>query len=269
VALTVSDLADTAAFYQQVLGLEELARVGDALELGAGGETIVRLVQDPKARVVRGTARLYHFAILLPSRRDLARALLRLLESRWPVEGASDHLVSEAIYLSDPERNGIELYRDRARAEWPWSGGELQMGTLPLDVQRLVGEAAGESATCAPEGTTLGHVHLHVHDIAAAEHFYREVLGLDLMLRYGDSASFLSAGGYHHHVAVNIWGMAGARPAQSGVLGLRWFRIQLPDRAALDALEGRLARADWSFEHEHDALRFRDPAGHTLIVGTG
>jgi catechol 2,3-dioxygenase len=266
VTLTVADLGRSTSFYEQVLGLETIAREGPEVSLGAGDRTIVRLVHDPKAEPARGTARLYHFAILFPSRADLARALLRLVATRWPIDGASDHLVSDAIYLADPERNGIELYRDRPRSEWPFANGQLQMATLPLDVPKLLREAPGDGSQGAPAGTTLGHIHLHVNDIDKAERFYRDVVGLDLMARYGDSASFLSAGGYHHHVAVNVWGTEGAGPAVSGALGLRWYRITVPDPMALVALEQRLASAGVAFQREDGATRFRDPAGHTLVV---
>jgi catechol 2,3-dioxygenase len=267
-ALTVSDLDRSVSFYERVLGLEVVAREPDEVDMGTGGVTIVRLFHDPRAQAVRGTAKLYHFAILFPSRADLARALLRLLATRWPLDGASDHLVSEAIYLADPERNGIELYRDRPREEWPITDGKIQMATLPLDLQRLVADAGGDGAAGAPAGTTLGHIHLHVNDLAAAERFYREVVGLEVMARYGDSASFLAAGGYHHHVAVNIWGTEGAAPAVEGGLGLRWYRLALPSSAALQALDARLDESGVEYTKESGATRFRDPAGHTIIAST-
>jgi catechol 2,3-dioxygenase len=267
VTLTVSDLGRTTSFYEQVLGLETRAKGRSEVELGTADATLVRLVHDPRAQAMRGTARLYHFAILFPSRADLARAVLRLLATRWPIDGASDHLVSEAIYLSDPERNGIELYRDRPRADWPFHDGQIQMATLPLDVTKLVGEASGDGSQGAPAGTTLGHIHLHVNDLVAAEGFYRDVLGLDLMARYGDSASFLAAGGYHHHVAVNIWGTEGAPSAVEGALGLRWYRVSVPDPMALVALEQRLAGAGIDFQRRDGTTRFKDPAGHSLVAG--
>jgi len=266
VALTVSDLSRTGEFYTSVLGLELLGRSEREWWLGAGGIPFLRLVDDPRARHVRGTARLYHFALLYPSRADLADALGRLVERGVPLQGASDHLVSEAIYLADPEGNGIELYRDRPRVAWPQVGGRLQMDTLPLDLRQLLADARRSDAPAAA-GTTVGHVHLHVLDLAHGEAFYRDLLGLGLTLRYGDSASFLAAGGYHHHLGINTWGMAGARPAPEGALGLRWYRVSLPDREALASLAERLRAAGVSVGGEEEGeARFADPSGHRLVV---
>jgi catechol 2,3-dioxygenase len=266
-ALTVADLEGETGFYERTLGLEVVGRGEREVRMGVGGNTIVRLTHDPKARAVRGTARLYHFAILFPTRGDLAQALVRLVETRWPIDGASDHLVSEAIYLSDPERNGIELYRDRPREEWPTADGQIQMATLPLDLRGLVADANGKGAPGPPAGTVLGHIHLQVNDLPAAERFYAEVVGLELTARYGDAASFLAAGGYHHHVGVNVWGTKGAPPAPEGALGLRWYRLSLPGREALLELRGRLDEWAVPYEMENGELRFRDPAGHTLAAG--
>jgi catechol 2,3-dioxygenase len=274
VVLTVSDLGRARAFYEGTLGLT-VVDDGPDLRLGTGELAFLRLVQDAHAAVARGSARLYHFAILYPSRADLAAATRRLVDQRWPLQGASDHLVSEAVYLADPEGNGIEIYRDRPRAEWPRTSGRIQMATLALDLNGLLREAARGSGA-APLGTTIGHIHLHVRDLAEAERFYREVVGLELMARYGDSASFLAAGGYHHHVGINTWGMAGARPAVPGALGLRWYRLALPDKGALSDLEARLraagielGQADDVVGDETDALAFYDPSGHTVVATLG
>lgn len=267
VALTVSDLKRARDFYEGTLGLTVVSDEPD-LKLGAGDTAFLRLVEDPRASVPRGSARLYHFAILYPSRADLAGATRRLVDRRWPLQGASDHLVSEAVYLPDPEGNGIEIYRDRARTEWTRTRDGIQMATLPLDLQALLDEAEGDSPT-APAGTVMGHVHLHVRDLAEAERFYREVVGLELMTRYGDSASFLAAGGYHHHLGINTWGTAGARPAIAGALGLRWYRLVLPDQAALEELDARLASTRVPYERENGSLAFADPSGHRLLAGVG
>jgi catechol 2,3-dioxygenase len=267
VVLTVSDLARARSFYEGTLGLSVLDDEHD-LQLGAGGDPFLRLVHDPRASVARGTARLYHFAILYPSRGALADATRRLVDRRWPLQGAADHLVSEAVYLPDPEGNGIEIYRDRPRSEWTRTEDGIEMATLPLDLQALLSESKNDSAS-VPDGTVMGHIHLHVRDIAEAERFYRDVVGLELMARYGDSASFLAAGGYHHHLAINTWGTAGARPAVAGALGLRWYRLELPDAEALSALGTRLASGGVPHEQDGDTLQFADPSGHRLLAAVG
>lgn len=225
VDLTVRDLDREARFYQDTLGLRVLARREREVELGAD-RTIVILHEDteapPRPRVAAG---LYHMAILLPTRQALG-AMLRKLAPLRVLEGASDHLVSEALYLSDPEGNGIEIYADRPRAEWAREGGGLAMGTSAMDVDDVLSEAPGPLAH-APAGTRMGHVHLQVGDVPAAEAWYRE-LGFDLTAKYGEQASFLSVGGYHHHVAVNAWNSRGAPPATHGMLGLRSYTIEAP-----------------------------------------
>src|SRR5574341_1976790 len=215
VHLTVSDLDRSLQFYGSALGLRTRRREEAVAELGTGTASLLILWERAGAKPrPRHTSGLYHFAILLPSRADLARALQRLLEARYPIDGASDHLVSEAVYLADPDGNGIEIYADRSRRALPVRDGQLRMDTLPLDLEDLMNEvqAGPPAATGLPEATRIGHIHLHVADLATAEAFYRDVLGFDLMVRYGSSASFLSAGGYHHHIGVNTWAGAGAPP---------------------------------------------------------
>jgi catechol 2,3-dioxygenase len=265
VALTVADLPRAAAFYEETLGFQVLSRGADSVALGAGEDAFLQLVRAPGAEPARGTTGLYHFAVLYPSRGDLARAVRRVIDAGWPLYGASDHLVSEAIYLSDPDGNGIELYRDRPRDEWPRAGDEIRMATLPLDLPRLLGEAEGSGP--APDGTAMGHVHLHVRDLLEAERFYRDVVGLAVTTRFGGSASFLAAGGYHHHLGINTWGTAGAPPAPEGALGLRWYRLTVPDGAARSALEERLRSAGVPIEAEGGESSFHDPSGHKLVVG--
>ncbi len=227
VHLRVADLDRLAAFYQACLGLEVRARETATARLGTESAELLVLHEDRSARRVTGTTGLYHFAILVPSRPDLARALKRLVDTSTRLQGAADHGVSEALYLADPEGNGIEIYRDRPRVEWPFVAGRLQMTTEPLDVQGLIAEAdaAGERMAA---GTTMGHVHLCVSDLAATEQFYAETLGFDLMQRFGQSAAFFSAGGYHHHIGANIWTSAGAPAPPPDALGLDYFEIVVP-----------------------------------------
>ena len=217
----------------------------------------------------RRTTGLYHLAILLPTRRDLASALVRLAQSRWPLDGASDHLVSEALYLSDPDGNGIEIYRDRARAEWPSRDGQIEMATLALDLDDVIGELEGATSIdpTVPAGTVIGHVHLQVADINDAEAFYNGVLGFDVTVRGYPGALFVSAGGYHHHIGLNTWQSAGAAPPASGSVGLRSFEVTLPDPAALADVVDRVHRAGLTTETAAGgATLVRDPSGNGVLL---
>ncbi len=263
VSLTISSLERSLAFYTEVLGLRLHAREGNRARLGADGAAdLLELVEVRGARPARGHTGLYHFALLVPSREALARALRRLAVAGWPLQGASDHLVSEALYLADPDGSGIEIYRDRPRDEWPLHDGVLQMATLPLNLEALLAEADGPAEV--DPATSMGHIHLHVASVARAEAFYVGMLGFDLMQRYGPSASFLSAGGYHHHIGVNTWGTQGAPPPPPGAAGLRRFTIVLPDEAARAQVIGRVRAAGIAIEEGEDGPLLRDPAGNAL-----
>jgi catechol 2,3-dioxygenase len=215
VHLTVSDLDRSRAFYEQVVGLRAAEREDGELALSsADGRVLVQLHGDSSAaRLDRRATGLFHLAILLPSRLDLAFALARLSASRWPLDGASDHLVSEALYLSDPDGNGTEIYRDRPREEWRVRNGQLEMATLPLDLRDVAGEMASatEPQRQVPAGTRMGHVHLQVSELTETERFYSEVLGFEVMVRGYPGALFVAAGGYHHHLGLNTWNSAGSR----------------------------------------------------------
>ena len=198
----------------------------------------------PGAQPAPGRTGLFHFALLLPDRRSLASWVAHAVRTRVRLAGASDHFVSEAIYLSDPDRHGIEIYADRPRELWDGQVAE-RMGTDPLDLDGLLGEL-GDPQTAPfdgqPVGTTMGHVHLQVSQIPPAVEFYRDLLGFGLMAEYGGQAAFLSAGGYHHHVGANTWRSGGAGPPEPGAAALRRFEIVLPDAAERDRLVERLAR---------------------------
>jgi catechol 2,3-dioxygenase len=269
VSLTVADLDRSREFYERVIGLHTLDQAGDTVRLGDGGATVVALVGDPEAPPRRpGTTGLFHLAILLPGRAELASALRRVVEAGWPLAGASDHLVSEALYLADPEGNGIEIYRDRPRDEWRRVDGQLQMATLPLDLDSVLEEPSatdGESPH-APAGTRIGHVHLNVADLAAAETFYGGVLGFDVTVRDYPGALFLSAGGYHHHIGANTWAGEGAPPAPPGSRGLRRFEIVLPSAPDLTQVERRLRDAGADPQAEGEGLRVSDPSGNGILL---
>jgi catechol 2,3-dioxygenase len=272
VSLTVSDLERSRVFYERAIGLRGTELDDGALAFGvAGARPLIELHGDSSApRLNRRAPGLYHLAILVPSRLDLAFALARLAETRWPLDGASDHMVSEALYLSDPDGNGIEIYRDRPRAEWRYDGDQLQMSTLALDLNGVLGElrAVSEPQTAAPSGTKVGHVHLQVADVREAEDFYHGVLGFDVVVRGYPGALFVSAGGYHHHIGLNTWHSAGATPAPAGSVGLRSFAIDLPDEHALAAVLARVQEASIAISQQPGGALVRDPFGSGVLLRT-
>ena len=224
--------------------------------------------EDPSAprAPARHTSGLFHQAILVPSRADLAAALHRVVDAGWRLSGASDHLVSEALYLSDPEGNGIEIYRDRPREEWPVRDGTIQMSTVPLDLEGVLGELRQRGRRRGmPAGTRIGHVHLNVGDLTAAEAFYSGGLGFDVTVRGYPGALFLSAGGYHHHIGLNTWTGEGAPPPPPGSRGLRSFEIEAPGRAELAVEEDRLREAGFEPQREGDRVTATDPAGNRVV----
>ena len=271
VSLIVSDLARSRAFYETALGLSVRDAEDGSLRLGVpGGADLVRLHGDASAPALdRRATGLYHLAILYPTRLDLAHALARLASAQWSLDGVADHLVSEALYLSDPDGNGIELYRDRPRGEWSYADGQLQMATLPLDLRSLADEltAADGPQPTVPAGTAIGHVHLQVASIPDAEAFYHGVLGFDVTTRGYPGALFVSAGGYHHHLGLNTWHSAGSGPATPGAVGLHSYEVVLPDRAELDRVLDRVRDAGLSPDSESaDAAAVRDPSGNLVVL---
>lgn len=265
VTLGVADLEMMTRFYQQVIGLTVLERTGDSAEVGIDGAALVRLEARPDGKRYPGATGLYHMALLLPTRRDLGHWLKHYVtEQNRMIDGASDHLVSEALYLSDPEGNGIEIYRDRPRDTWEYSGDGVKMATLPLDLPSIVAEAPDTPFTGMPSGTRMGHIHLQVDDVAKALGFYRDVLGFDLMAQM-PSAGFISAGGYHHHLGMNVWHSRGAAPPPAGSLGLLRYQIVLPTEDARGAVLARLANKNYRTEQTSAGPLVRDPAGNAVV----
>ncbi len=216
VHLTVSDLDRSVAFYEEAIGLRPHGREGAVASMGAGGEDLVVLHEEAGARRAGRHAGLYHYALLFPSREELARAALRLAATKTPIQGASDHGTHEAIYLPDPDGNGIELAADRPRELWP-RPLEYTGGPHPLDLDGLLAAVAGEEPRReAGPGLAVGHVHLHVGELERGVGFYRDVLGFELMTFMPGAAAFVSAGGYHHHLAFNIWRGYGVPPGRTG-----------------------------------------------------
>jgi len=269
VRLRVADLAGEREFYERAIGLRALETGDEMVRLGVDGTAVVELISSPTAspRPPRTTG-LFHLAILVPGRAALARALARVADAGWRLTGASDHLVSEALYLSDPEGNGIEIYRDRPRSEWRYDGDDLQMSTLPLDLDGLMGEldGSGPAATGMEPGTRIGHVHLNVADIGESEDFSAGRLGFDVTVRGYPGALFLSTGGYHHHIGVNTWAGPGAPAPPEDSRGLVWFELRVRDEAASEDLRTRLEGAGAEVEAAPDGLRTRDPSGNGLLI---
>jgi len=264
VELTVADLARSVAYWRDEIGLEEVGEDGGQVSLGAGGRELVTLVEEPGAEPAGRYTGLFHVALLVPERADLARWIGHAIRDRVPLTGASDHFVSEALYLQDPDGHGIEIYWDRPREVW--KGQVFQrMTTLPLDVDSVMGELGGEEPgdfEGMPGGTTVGHVHLQVADVQETVDFYDGVLGFDVTARIGDQAAFLSAGGYHHHVGGNTWNSRGAGPAPPGTAALRHATIVVPDALELDRLADRVGEV----EEREDGILVRDPSGIGLLV---
>lgn len=264
VELTVTDLDRSVSFYEDAIGLRTHRREDGRAALGAGGEDLLVLVENPDARPSGRHAGLYHFALLHPSRQELARAAARLARTRTPIQGASDHGISEAIYLLDPEGNGIELAADRPKEQWP-DLSVMGGGPDPLDLSALVESVADEEPQESVDPDTIvGHIHLHVGDLQESTRFYVKVVGLEVMTHL-PSAVFVAAGGYHHHVGFNTWRGPGVPPAPDGTVGLRHFTVVLRDDAELGALRERARAADAEVEDTPEGAVLRDPSGNALL----
>jgi catechol 2,3-dioxygenase len=266
VSLNVASLGRLLPFYQDIIGLKIHRQEGKTVTLGTGGEDLLILHETPDAPRLRGVTGLYHFAILLPSREALALQLKHFAETRTQLQGLSDHFVSEAIYLADPEGNGIEIYRDRPRSEWYDANGTFQMGTVAMDVDGVF--SALEDPDKAewkpmPVDTVMGHIHLHVHDVKAAEAFYGNQLNLDVLVNMG-SATFMSYEGYHHHLGANIWAGRTIRP--ENILGLKSYELRVPQAIPLGSLLGKLEGAGSKIETAGDSYRFYDPSMNQIIL---
>jgi catechol 2,3-dioxygenase len=261
VHLTVSSLDRSVGFYENSLGLRLHRREDGVAAMGVGGEDLLVLYEEPGARRAGRHAGLYHYALLFPSREELARAVVRLGATKTPVQGASDHGTHEAVYLPDPDGNGIELAADRPRERWPrpldYAGGPHR-----LDTDDLLATVEGEEAS--PEigpGLVVGHVHLHVGDLQRGLGFYRDTLGFELMTFMPGAAAFVSAGGYHHHLGFNVWRGEGVPPVPEGKVGLRHWTVVLEDAEDVAAVGERVRAAGIAGEEREGGLLVRDPWG--------
>ena len=255
VHLTVVELERSVAWYERALGLRVHSREPGTAELGDGATTVLVLREDAEARPAGRHAGLYHYALLYPSRGELARAAVRLAATATPIQGASDHRTHEAIYLPDPDGNGIELAADRPRDQWP-AGLGYDGGPAPLDFDSLLDTVQGERrAPRVGEGLRMGHLHLHVGDIERGIAFYRDVLGFELQADLG-TAAFLSAGGYHHHLGINVWKGRGVNPAPAHTAGLQHWTVELP---SVDEVRMRAEAEEIAVETADGGFLVRDP----------
>lgn len=270
VSLRVRSLEAMIDFYSDFLGFEVLHYEQDRVELGFDpNQTLVNLesFSDGVLRP-RQAAGLYHFALLVPDRKRLAQALKLLGQSGYPLQGVADHFVSEALYLADPEGNGIEIYADRAREAWRWDDDQLRIGTVPLNIDELLHLVEGDEGygTILGNGTVMGHMHLQVTHLQEAMHFYESILGFNSMGLYGSSAAFYSAGGYHHHIGLNSWASADGPEAGEDMLGLGQFEIIYPDPLQLKALTESLSMNALAFEEREQGIHVADPSSNLIKI---
>jgi catechol 2,3-dioxygenase len=263
-SLKVADLSRSLDFYTKTIGLKIYSQDRIRTHLGTELGSILSLEELPAARRPSDhSTGLYHAAILFPDRRSLAIKISQLIDARIPF-GQSDHLVSEAFYLSDPDGNGLELYRDRPKSEWVWQDEKVQMAIDPIDFNSFFSEIfPGEPAldnSIVPQDTRMGHIHLRVADIEIAQHFYHQILGFDVTASM-PGALFLSAGGYHHHLAMNVWQSRRGLPPEEPAVGLREFSILLPDAAELERIGSRIEDEGISIQREGASIIVIDPFG--------
>lgn len=264
VYLKVADFARQLRFYQDIIGLRLHRHEENVAYLGAGGDDLLALIHTPQGVRVKGATGLYHFALRVPSRFDLALVLKHLAQTNTPLQGLSDHFVSEAIYLADPEGNGIEIYRDRPLDEWN-RDGKMHMTTEPMDINGVMAALNGreDKFKPLPPETDMGHIHLHVGSISEAEAFYGGLLDMDVMFSVG-SATFMAYDGYHHHVGANIWG--GRTPPPRHALGLDHFILKLADDGAINHAQNRLQSADVPFSMQEGGFIVHDPSENKIHV---
>jgi catechol 2,3-dioxygenase len=266
VHILAEDVERSLSFYQETIGFRVLEHTEKKAVLTADGTTPLLTIEQPDGVLPKQprTTGLYHFALLLPHRSDLARVLLQLIQSGYPLQGASDHLVSEALYLADPDGNGIEIYTDRPSETWTWKDGVLSMATLPLDAENLLAEESGEPWEGLPSGTVMGHIHLHVSDLQKAEEFYCNGLGFDVTTRYGSQALFISSGGYHHHIGLNTWNGVGAPAPDPNSVGLKSFSIVFPSEETREKAMQQLQQIGASVTEENGVFLTKDPSGNPV-----
>ncbi|RFB10261.1 VOC family protein [Bacillus sp. HNG] len=265
VELKVTDLQRSLTFYQNIIGFKVLEQSDKKALLTADGKTPLLSIEQPESITPKEPRKtgLYHFALLLPTREDLGKILYHLVQNNVRI-GASDHAVSEALYLDDPDGNGIEIYRDRPDTEWEWINGEVKMVTEPLDGQGVLATANGEKWTGLPEGTVMGHIHMHVSELAKTEEYYTKGLGFDVVCRYGGMALFISTGGYHHHIGLNTWNGVGAPAPSDNSAGIKLFTLVLPNENALQTTVDNLKQIGAYVQEEDGVVVTKDPSENKI-----
>ncbi|MEC2056961.1 VOC family protein [Peribacillus psychrosaccharolyticus] len=266
VHLLVKDLHRSMTFYKEVIGFTILEQTEKKAALSADGKTVLLTIEQPEVIIEKQprTTGLYHFALLLPTRADLGNVLLHLLQSGYPLQGASNHGVSEAIYLGDPDGNGIEIYADTPEEEWIWQDNHVQMITESMDAEGVLASRISDTWNGLPVGTVMGHIHLHVSDLVKAEEFYIKVLGFDVVLRYGAQALFISTGNYHHHIGLNTWAGVGAPAPTKNSLGLKTFTLHYPAIETLQTALANLKELGAYLTEDNGSYITQDPSGNVI-----
>ncbi|USK56437.1 VOC family protein [Cytobacillus solani] len=268
VHLKVADLNRSITFYQQVIGFQLIEQTENKASLSADGKTALVTIEQPeniRPKQPRTTG-LYHFALLLPSRSDLAKVIEHFIKIGYPLQGASDHLVSEALYLADPDGNGIEIYADRPSTTWKWNQTEVVMSTERLDIESILAEGDGKPWSGFPSDTIMGHIHLHVSELHKTEEFYCKGLGFDIVTRYGGQALFISTGRYHHHIGLNTWNGIGAPAPSENSVGLKNFTLIYPNEETRKAAVASLEKIGAAVFQENGQFMTEDPSGNRILL---
>ncbi|MBM4760943.1 VOC family protein [Bacillus sp. B15-48] len=266
IELKVQDLQRSLDFYQNIIGFKILNQTEQKAVLTADGNTPLVTIEQLENIIPKQprTTGLYHYALLLPSRADLARIIQHFIKTQFPLQGASDHLVSEALYLADPDGNGIEIYSDRPASQWEWKSGEVAMDTRPLDIEGILADGDEKPWTGLPSGTIMGHIHLHVSELKKTEEFYCNGLQFDVVTRYGGQALFISTGKYHHHIGLNTWAGIGAPAPAENSVGMSAFTIVFPSETVRDEAIGRLRQMGVTISEDKNVFIAYDPSGNRM-----
>jgi len=272
VEIRVLDLNKSISFYTHTIGMKLLSQSDTHADFGVNtNNVLLRLVQIENGHPKEArTAGLYHVAYLLPTRKDLGLILKHFIELRTPLQGASNHGISEAIYLADPDGNGIEIAADTPDSTWKWNGDKLDIlsNNGPMDIQSVLNEAKGLEFNGLPDTTIVGHLHLHASELVESKKFYRDILGLDIVIEIPNSAIFMSYGKYHHHIAINLWNGKGVKQASSSTPGLIVANLNIPTITQLDNIENKLNELNYPYNKKDQALIVNDPSGNQFRLMT-